>query len=51
MREAVDMMAFVDAVYLLSGAVTLAVTAWSWRVMSRAERRRDDVRNSGPGTP
>jgi hypothetical protein len=44
MREAVDMMAFVDAVYLLSGVVTLAVTVWSWRTMARAERRRDETR-------
>jgi len=44
MREAFDMMAFVDAVYLLTGVTTLALIGWCWVGMTRAERRRDQAR-------
>lgn len=44
MREAFDMMAFVDACYLLTGVTTLAVVGWCWLSMRRAERRRDESR-------
>lgn len=44
MRETFDMMAFVDAVYLLAGVTTVAVIAWSWIGMRRAEGRRDKAR-------
>ena len=44
MREAVDMMAFVDASYAVGIISTLAMVAWSWLAMRRAEKRREDTR-------
>jgi len=44
MREALDMMLFVDAVYLLTTGTTLAVVGWCWTAMVRAERRREQAR-------
>lgn len=44
MREAFDQMAFVDAVYTLGIATTLALAMWAWRDMRRAERRREESR-------
>jgi hypothetical protein len=44
MREAFDMMMFVDAVYLLTTGTTLAVVGWCWTAMVRAERRREQAR-------
>jgi hypothetical protein len=45
MREAVDMMAFVDASYAVGITSTLAMVAWSWIAMRRAERRREETRD------
>jgi hypothetical protein len=44
MREAWDMMLFVNGAYTLTIAVTIGVIAWSWTAMHRAEARRDKVR-------
>lgn len=44
MREALDQMTFVNAVYALGILTTLALAAWAWRDMRRAERRRDESR-------
>lgn len=44
MREAWDMMLFVNGAYALTIAVTLGVIVWSWLAMRRAEARRDQVR-------
>ncbi|MES2698061.1 MAG: hypothetical protein V4647_00430 [Pseudomonadota bacterium] len=45
MREAWDMMLFVNAVYVLTTVVTLAVIGWSWQAMRRAEKRREETRS------
>jgi hypothetical protein len=44
MREAWDMMLFVNAAYALTVVTTLGVLAWSWWAMRRAERRREETR-------
>ena len=44
MREAWDMMQFVNGAYALTIVVTLGVVVWSWTAMHRAEARREQVR-------
>jgi len=44
MREALDPWPFVIAAYALGIAGTLALVAWSWWAMRRAERRREKAR-------
>ena len=44
MREALDPWDFVIAAYLVGVGATLALVAWSWLAMKRAERRRDEAR-------
>ena len=44
MREALDQWDFVIAAYLIGVGATLALVAWSWAAMKRAERRRDEAR-------
>lgn len=44
MREMPDMMAFVDAAYVVGIAATLLMVAWTWVAMRRAERRREETR-------
>ncbi|MFA9199866.1 MAG: hypothetical protein ACEQR8_01580 [Cypionkella sp.] len=41
MREGLDHWPFVLAAYVLGVVGTLALLAWSWLAMRRAERRRD----------
>jgi hypothetical protein len=45
MREAWDMMLFVNAVYALTAVVTAGLIGWSWIAMRRAERRREEARH------
>ena len=45
MREALDQWHFVIAAYGLGIGGTLALVAWSWLSMRRAERRRDAARS------
>jgi hypothetical protein len=44
MREALDQWDFVIAAYAISVAATLALVVWSWLVMKRAEKRREEAR-------
>ena len=44
MREALDQWTFVWAAYAIGVGGTLAMVAWSWLAMRRAERRRDKTR-------
>ena len=44
MREALDQWNFVTAAYVVGVGATLALVAWSWWAMRRAERRRDAAR-------
>ena len=44
MREALDQWNFVIAAYVLGVGGTLALVAWSWLSMKRAEARRDKAR-------
>ena len=44
MREAFDMMAFVNAAYVLTVVTTAAVLIWSWTAMRRAEKKREETR-------
>jgi hypothetical protein len=44
MREAFDMMQFVNAAYLVGVGATLVLTGWSWSAMVRAEKKREDSR-------
>lgn len=44
MREAWDMMLFVNGAYALTIVVTAVAIVWSWRAMRRAEARREKVR-------
>ena len=44
MREALDPWPFVIAAYAIGVLGTLALVAWSWLAMRRAERKRDQVR-------
>ena len=44
MRETFDMMLFVNAAYAVGVVSTLAMVAWGWLAMRRAERRREETR-------
>lgn len=44
MREALDPWPFVIAAYALGIGATLALVAWSWLAMRRAEKRREEAR-------
>lgn len=44
MREALDQWDFVTLAYAVGVIGTLALVAWSWTAMRRAERRRDEAR-------
>ena len=44
MREALDPWPFVIAAYALGVVATLALVAWSWLAMRRAEKRREEAR-------
>jgi hypothetical protein len=43
-RETLDPWPFVIAAYALGVGATLALVAWSWLAMRRAERRREEAR-------
>ncbi|MBX7492699.1 hypothetical protein K3163_05715 [Qipengyuania sp. 1NDW9] len=45
MREALDQWLFVYGAYALGIGATLAMMAWSWLAMKRAEARREKVRS------
>ncbi|WEK46752.1 MAG: hypothetical protein P0Y56_00225 [Candidatus Andeanibacterium colombiense] len=45
MKETLDQWNFVIAVYAIGIAGTLALVAWSWASMKRAEKRRDAARS------
>ncbi len=44
MREAVDMMDFVNACYGIGIVSTLVLVGWSWLDMRRAEKKREETR-------
>jgi hypothetical protein len=44
MREVLDPWPFVIAAYALGVGGTLALVAWSWLAMRRAEKRREEAR-------
>jgi len=44
MSEALNQWDFVVAAYLVGVGGTLAMVAWSWIAMKRAEARRDEVK-------
>ena len=44
MREGLDPWPFVIAAYVLGVGGTLALVAWSWWAMRRAEKRREEAR-------
>ena len=44
MRENLDQWDFVIAAYAIGLAATIAMVAWSWISMRRAEARREEVR-------
>lgn len=44
MRETLDQWTFVIAAYAVGIAGTLALVAWSWLAMRRAEKRREEAR-------
>ena len=44
MREALDQWDFVIAAYLVGVSATLALVAWAWLAMTRAEKRREEAR-------
>lgn len=44
MREMLDQWVFVAMAYVIGIGGTLAMVAWSWLAMKRAEARRDAVR-------
>ena len=46
MREALDQWTFVYAAYAIGVGGTLAMVAWSWLLMKRAEARREEVRST-----
>jgi hypothetical protein len=46
MREGLAQWDFVIAAYAIGIAGTLAMAAWAWATMRRAERRRDEARRS-----
>jgi hypothetical protein len=43
-REALDPWPFVIVAYALGVGATLALVAWSWLAMRRAEKRREEAR-------
>ena len=45
MREGLAQWDFVIAAYAIGIAGTLAMVAWAWAAMRRAERRRDEARS------
>ena len=49
MREGLAQGDFVVAAYAVAIAAILALTAWSWIAMRRAEARRDRIRRNGRG--
>lgn len=44
MREGLDQWPFVIAAYAVAVLGTLAMVAWSWLAMRRAERKREESR-------
>ncbi|RXZ66439.1 heme exporter protein CcmD [Pelagerythrobacter rhizovicinus] len=44
MRESLDQWDFVIAAYAVGILATLALVAWAWWDMKRAERRREEAR-------
>ena len=44
MREALDPWFFVNTAYAITVVATLALVAWSWLAMKRAEKRREEAR-------
>lgn len=44
MRENLDQWDFVIACYAITIIATLAMLAWCWQAMVRAEKRRDEVK-------
>jgi hypothetical protein len=44
MREALDPWPFVISAYALGVGATLALAAWSWLAMRRAEKRREEAK-------
>ena len=44
MREALNQWDFVIAAYAVGLVAMTAMLVWSWLAMSRAERRRDEVK-------
>ena len=44
MREALDQWDFVIAAYAIGVGATLALVAWAWASMKRAEKRREEAR-------
>lgn len=46
MREGLDHWTFVAAAYAVGVIGTLALMAWAWMSMKRAEARRDAIKNS-----
>jgi hypothetical protein len=44
MREILDPWPFIAASYAIGIGATLALVAWSWLSMRRAEKRREKVR-------
>ncbi len=44
MRESLDQWDFVIAAYAVGVFATLALVAWAWWDMKRAERRREEAR-------
>ena len=44
MAEGLDQWQFVIAAYAIGVSGALAMVAWAWTAMRRAERRRDDAR-------
>jgi len=46
MREALDPWPFIITAYALGVGGTLALVAWSWLTMRRAEKRRAEARAS-----
>lgn len=44
MREGLDQHLFVMAAYAVGIAATLALVAWSWLAMRKAEKKRDEVK-------
>jgi hypothetical protein len=44
MHEALDHWTFVIAAYVVGVGATVALVAWSWLAMKRAERRREEAR-------